>query len=224
MRNLSYSLTHNQQQLNILHNINLDIYAGEHLALVGASGAGKSTLLALLAGLAQPTSGEILWRQQPFSCLNEDARAAVRAQDVALVFQSFQLLPELTALENVLLPLELKGHKYAQELALEWLAKVGLAARAQHKPQQLSGGEQQRVALARAFAVQPKVLFADEPTGNLDTATGQQIADLLFNLQHEYARASQHEPPTLIVVTHDPALAQRCQRQVVVQAGQLHAV
>lgn len=216
--NLSYSLQQNQQLVHILTNLNLTLYQGEQVAILGASGAGKSTLLALLAGLDIPTAGTIQWRGQAFSSLSEDERAVIRAQEVGFVFQSFQLLPELTALENVMLPLELKGHKDAASLAKAWLDKVGLSERMQHRPSQLSGGEQQRVALARAFVTEPRVLFADEPTGNLDAANGDLVADLLFQLH-----SSEAEPGTLIVVTHDLKLAQRCQRIIRLEAGQLVA-
>lgn len=204
------------QPLVILRNLNISIHSGEQVAILGASGAGKSTLLALLAGLDTPTQGELLWRGKAFSSLDEDARAAVRAKEVGFIFQSFQLLPELSALENVMLPLELKGDPKAKQQAADWLEKVGLSNRAKHRPSQLSGGEQQRVAIARAFVTQPQVLFADEPTGNLDEDNGRKVADLLFDLKATTAQAM-----TLILVTHDRQLAQRCQRILQLEAGQL---
>ncbi|WP_027849211.1 ABC transporter ATP-binding protein [Marinospirillum minutulum] len=217
-KNLGYSVAQDESPLVILHNLNLNIHSGEQLAILGPSGAGKSTLLALLAGLDTPTQGELLWRGKPFSSLDEDARAAVRAKEVGFIFQSFQLLPELSALENVMLPLELKGDPKAKEQAAEWLAKVGLSQRIKHRPSQLSGGEQQRVAIARAFVAQPQVLFADEPTGNLDVDNGRKVANLLFELKASTAQAM-----TLILVTHDRQLAQRCQRILQLEAGQLVA-
>src|SRR5690554_3513185 len=217
-KNLGYSVAQDESPLVILHNLNLNIYSGEQIAILGPSGAGKSTLLALLAGLDTPTQGELLWRGKPFSSLGEDARAAVRANEVGFIFQSFQLLPELSALENVMLPLELKGDPKAKQQAIEWLAKVGLSQRATHRPSQLSGGEQQRVAIARAFVAKPQVLFADEPTGNLDEKNGRKVADLLFEL-----KANTDQAMTLILVTHDRQLAQRCQRILQLEAGQLVA-
>lgn len=215
-KGLGYSVPQDQQPLVILRDLDLSIHAGEQVALLGPSGAGKSTLLALMAGLDTPTEGELLWRGKPFSCLDEDARAAVRAKEVGFIFQSFQLLPELSALENVMLPLELKGDPKAKEQATEWLDRVGLSQRAKHRPSQLSGGEQQRVAIARAFVSKPLVLFADEPTGNLDEENGHKIADLLFELN-----ASRAQAMTLVLVTHDQKLAQRCQRILQLEAGQL---
>ena len=217
-KNLGYSVAQDESPLVILRNLNLNIYSGEQIAILGPSGAGKSTLLALLAGLDTPTQGELLWRGKPFSSLGEDARAAVRAKEVGFIFQSFQLLPELSALENVMLPLELKGDPKAKEQAADWLAKVGLSQRIKHRPSQLSGGEQQRVAIARAFVAKPQVLFADEPTGNLDEENGRKVADLLFELKANTAQAM-----TLILVTHDRQLAQRCQRILQLEAGQLVA-
>ena len=198
--------------LAILSDVELDVKAGEILAITGASGSGKSTLLGLLAGLDQPSSGEIVLLGEQLSKLDEDARARLRAGRVGFVFQSFQLLPALTALENILLPLELAGRADARERAAHWLERVGLAARAAHTPRQLSGGEQQRIAIARAFATDPQILFADEPTGNLDADTGARIIELLFELN-----ASAHT--TLILVTHDDALASRCQRRLHLVAG-----
>ena len=200
------------ESLDILADVSLTVKSGETLAIVGASGSGKSTLLGLLAGLDQASSGEVWLLGQRLNELDEDARARLRASRVGFVFQSFQLLPALTALENILLPLELNGADNARERAHAWLARVGLAARAGHTPRQLSGGEQQRIALARAFATDPEVVFADEPTGNLDADTGARIIDLLFELN-----ASAHT--TLLLVTHDEALASRCQRRLQLVAG-----
>lgn len=202
--------------LDILSTISFDIAAGESLAIVGASGSGKSTLLGLLAGLDLPSSGSVRLNGEELTGMTEDGRARMRARWVGFVFQSFQLLPALTALENVMLPLELAGKEDARQQAADWLGRVGLGQRLQHYPKQLSGGEQQRVALARAFAGEPKVLFADEPTGNLDTATGSQVIELLFALNRE-------QGTTLVLVTHDPALAARCQRQIRLAAGCLVA-
>ncbi len=199
-------------QLTILHGIDLKINAGESVALVGASGSGKSTLLGLLAGLDTVTSGTIRLAGRELTRLNEDERAVVRRELLGFVFQSFQLLPALTALENVALPLELKGVRSALKEAQELLRRCGLGSRLDHYPRQLSGGEQQRVAIARAFASHPRLLLADEPTGNLDTATGATIIDLLFELNRE-------EATTLLLVTHDGALAERCQRRVVMVGG-----
>jgi len=207
-------------QLIILHDINLDISAGEAVAIVGASGSGKSTLLGLLAGLDTPTRGKVHLGGEDIFALDEDGRAALRGRMLGFVFQSFQLLPAFTALENVMLPLELatgngrqlNGH--AHQTALELLARVGLEKRTHHYPRQLSGGEQQRVALARAFATGPQLLLADEPTGNLDSATGEQIIDLIFELNRERGT-------TLILVTHDAAISQRCGRQVKLAGGRV---
>jgi len=218
-KGLGYSVAQQAGDLVILRNLDFNIQRGETVALLGPSGAGKSTLLALLAGLDTPTQGELLWAGQAFSSLDEDARAAVRAREVGFIFQSFQLLPELTALENVLLPLELRGDRDADQQARLWLEKVGLSERASHRPTQLSGGEQQRVAIARAFATQPAVLFADEPTGNLDADNGHKIADLLFSLNQD--QGSNGEPITLVLVTHDQQLAKRCQRILQLDAGQI---
>jgi len=200
--------------LTIVHDVWLDIAAGESIAVVGPSGAGKSTLLALLAGLDLPTEGRVLLEGRDLTQLDEDGRALVRAQRVGFVFQSFHLIPSLTALENVMLPLELAGHAHSRDAALETLRQVGLRERARHYPRQLSGGEQQRVALARAFVTEPAVLFADEPTGNLDAATGARIGQLLFEMN---ARSR----TTLVLVTHDDDLARRCERIVHMEAGGL---
>ena len=200
--------------LAILADVSVAIGRGETVAVVGASGAGKSTLLALLAGLDVPTAGKVWLAGHELTALDEDGRAAVRAGHVGFVFQSFHLLPSLTALENVMLPLELARRGDARSMAAEVLAKVGLARRAGHYPRQLSGGEQQRVAIARAFVTRPDVLFADEPTGNLDTATGERIMDLLFKLNAD-------GQTTLVLVTHDRALAARCGRVVRLDAGRV---
>lgn len=203
-----------EADLEILRGIDLEIKRGETAAIVGTSGSGKSTLLGLLAGLDSPTSGEIYLGDTNIVQLDEDERAVLRSQKVGFVFQSFQLLPALTALENVMLPLELAGSDDARVVAEDYLARVGLDQRLHHYPRTLSGGEQQRVAIARAFAAKPLILFADEPTGNLDTATGAKIIELLFGLNQE-------EGTTLILVTHDNSLADRCQRKLVMTAGQL---
>lgn len=204
---LYYEIINHDNQIRILQGLNLNILAGEQVAIIGSSGSGKSTLLSLLAGLDVPTNGSVQIQRKMFSNLDEDGRAAVRSASMGFVFQSFQLLPSLTALENVMLPLQLKNQPNAKELALEALKKVGLCARVTHYPKQLSGGEQQRVAIARAFATQPEILFADEPTGNLDHATGQMIIELLFKMNAEAGT-------TLVLVTHDIQLANRCQRQL----------
>jgi putative ABC transport system ATP-binding protein len=212
--NLGKRVHTSEGDIAILEGVSLEIKAGESLAIVGPSGSGKSTLLGLLAGLDVPSTGIVTLDGQPFSQLDEDGRAAMRARYVGFVFQNFQLLPGLTALENVMLPMELSGNKQAKAAATEYLDKVGLQSRITHYPRQLSGGEQQRVALARAFACQPKVLFADEPTGNLDAKTGEKIKDLLFELNKSSAA-------TLVLVTHEPALAERCARQIRIEAGRL---
>ena len=200
--------------LAILSDVSLEIARGETVAIMGASGAGKSTLLALLAGLDEPTSGIVRLAGNELTALDEDGRAAVRARHVGFVFQSFHLVPSLTALENVMLPLELTGRADARSTAREVLGRVGLAERVGHYPRQLSGGEQQRVAIARAFVTRPDVLFADEPTGNLDTATGERIMDLLFGLNAATGA-------TLVLVTHDMALASRCGRVIRLDAGRV---
>ncbi len=200
--------------LAILADVCLAIRRGETVAIMGASGAGKSTLLALLAGLDEPTTGTVTLAGSELTALDEDGRAALRARHVGFVFQSFHLVPSLTALENVMLPLELAGRRDARGAALEVLGRVGLAARVGHYPRQLSGGEQQRVAIARAFVTRPDVLFADEPTGNLDAATGERIMELLFGLNAETGA-------TLVLVTHDAALAGRCGRVIRLDAGQV---
>src|SRR5690554_3698067 len=203
--------------LTILHGIDLAIKAGESVAIVGASGSGKSTLLALLAGLDVATGGQVLIENENLGDLDEEQRAKVRADKVGFIFQSFLLIPSLTALENVMLPAELAGRKNAEQQARELLVKVGLGERLTHYPNQLSGGEQQRVAIARAFIGTPKILFADEPTGNLDAATGRKIEDLLFAMNKQSGT-------TLVMVTHDSKLAQRCQRILTMEAGRLTEV
>ncbi|MBL4607089.1 MAG: ABC transporter ATP-binding protein, partial [Pseudomonadales bacterium] len=201
-----------QETIRILEPISLSIKAGQSLAIVGESGSGKSTLLGLLAGLDQPSAGSIILAGHTLTDLDEDQRASIRAQYVGFVFQSFQLMPNLTALENVMLPLEILDEEEPQERALEMLNHVGLGHRLKHYPKQLSGGEQQRVAVARAFVTHPALLFADEPTGNLDRATGGRIADLLFQLNEE-------NNTTLVLVTHDPGLAARCEKKITIDAG-----
>ncbi len=210
--NLAKSVLTSEGILHILSSIDLIINSGESIAIVGESGSGKSTLIGLLAGLDTPTSGSITLNGQDLTKLNEDGRAAIRNELIGFVFQSFQLLQGLTALENVMLPLELKGDKNAKTIASALLERVGLGHRLSHTPKQLSGGEQQRVALARAFATKPRILFADEPTGNLDSKTGASIIDLLFELNLE-------NQTTLILVTHDANLAARCQRTIKIAGG-----
>jgi len=200
--------------LVILREIDLAVTPGEALAVVGASGSGKSTLLAILAGLDTPTAGQVHIEGQDLFALNEDERAELRGRSVGFVFQSFQLLPALTALENVMLPLELSQNAQAEELAVEMLRRVGLGERLLHYPKHLSGGEQQRVALARAFVVRPRLLFADEPTGSLDAESGAAVIRLLFEMNREYGT-------TLVLVTHDEQLAARCQRSVRLVAGRI---
>lgn len=211
---LCKSLSLGDETLDILENVNLSVKSGESIAIVGKSGSGKSTLLSLLAGLDKATSGHVFIKGQDLSAMDEDGRAAVRNQHVGFVFQNFQLLPHLSALDNVMLPLELKATTNAKQQAKTWLSKVGLSDRLMHQPNQLSGGEQQRVAIARAFVCEPDILFADEPTGNLDEHTGQTIEDLLFTLNKEIGT-------TLILVTHDEELAKKCARQVHLEDGKL---
>jgi putative ABC transport system ATP-binding protein len=211
---LNKSVKTAEADLEILRGIDLEIKRGETAAIVGTSGSGKSTLLGLLAGLDSPSGGHIYLDDTNIVQLDEDERAVLRSQKVGFVFQSFQLLPALTALENVMLPLELAGRDDARAMAEDYLARVGLGERLHHYPRTLSGGEQQRVAIARAFAAKPLILFADEPTGNLDTATGAKIIELLFGLNEE-------EGTTLVLVTHDNTLADRCQRKLVMTAGRL---
>ena len=216
VRNLSHRVWVGKEQLTILDGIQLQVKPGESIAIVGASGSGKSTLLGMLAGLDLPSEGEIFISGQPLHQMDEEQRARLRGERIGFVFQSFLLIPELTALENVMLPAELRGIRQARQLAINLLQEVGLGERMQHKPAKLSGGEQQRVALARAFICQPALLLADEPTGNLDQHTGEKIADLLF-------RMNQESGSSLVIVTHDTALAVRCQRQLRMTAGKLEA-
>ncbi len=211
---LSKQVLSGEQPLTILHEVNFAVEAGDSLSIVGASGSGKSTLLGLLAGLDEPSSGSVRLDGADLFALDEDGRARLRGELVGFVFQSFQLLPALSALENVMLPLELRGTQDARSRATESLRQVGLSERAHHLPKHLSGGEQQRVALARAFVTQPKILFADEPTGNLDAATGAQVIELLLELNRA-------QGTTLILVTHDEALARRCGRQLRLEAGRV---
>lgn len=203
-------------ELTLLSNINFTIETGASLAIVGASGSGKSTLLGLMAGLDRPTQGHIIVHDTDITALDEDARAALRGRLMGFVFQSFQLLPSLTAVENVMLPLELVAHPKARETAMNVLDRVGLTHRLHHYPKQLSGGEQQRVAIARAFAIQPKLMLADEPTGSLDRHTGERVGELLFELNREHGT-------TLVLVTHDDQLASRCVRQLRLDEGKLVA-
>ena len=208
------SVTDSTGTLTILRDINFALNPRETAAIVGASGSGKSTLLTIIAGLDVPTQGTVRLAGQDIFSLSEDDRAALRAQKVGFVFQSFQLMANLTALENVMLPLELSGVKQARALAGDMLRRVGLGERLGHYPKVLSGGEQQRVALARAFVVKPAVLLADEPTGSLDFATGETVMKLMFDLNRELGT-------TLVLVTHDPAIAARCQRRITIEAGQI---
>lgn len=214
VQNLSKVVPSAEGELTILDRIDFDLARGASLAIVGSSGSGKSTLLGLLAGLDIPTRGDISLAGHALTRLDEDQRARVRSEHVGFVFQSFQLLDSLNALENVMLPLELEGHADARQRARALLERVGLGQRLTHYPRQLSGGEQQRVAIARAFVAEPAVLFADEPTGNLDSHTGERICNLLFELNREHGA-------TLVLVTHDARLAQRCSRQICLEAGRL---
>ena len=215
-RDLVKSVDTSEGVLTILRGVSLKFESGEAVAIVGASGSGKSTLLGLMAGLDSSTSGEIILDGHELSSLDEEERAVLRGQLVGFVFQSFQLLPSLTALENVMLPIELKGDSAAKEKATDLLDRVGLSERWHHYPNQLSGGEQQRIAIARAIATEARILFADEPTGNLDTATGAKIVELLFDLNKAFST-------TLVLVTHDERLAARCDRQVRLVAGEVVA-
>jgi putative ABC transport system ATP-binding protein len=212
-RHVSKTVSSPEGSLTILADVSLTVRSGETLAIVGASGAGKSTLLAVLAGLDSPTTGRVWIAGTDLTELDEDGRAAIRGRHTGFVFQSFHLIPSLTAIENVMLPLELGGRPDARQAAARALDEVGLTARAAHYPKQLSGGEQQRVAIARAFVTHPAVLFADEPTGNLDMLTGLKITDLLFELNRSLGS-------TLILVTHDRKLAQRCGRVLELDAAQ----
>ncbi|EGU31931.1 ABC transporter ATP-binding protein [Vibrio scophthalmi] len=211
---LGKTVSTNQEHLTILDDINLEIQAGESVAIVGTSGAGKSTLMTLLAGLDTPTNGEVELLGQPLSSLDDEARAAIRSQSIGFVFQSFLLIPSLSALDNVTLPCLLKGEEQDKARAISLLESVGLAQRIHHSPAQLSGGEQQRVALARAFMTEPQILFADEPTGNLDQHTAEKVVELLFELNLRHGT-------TLVLVTHDMQLAARCDRIFTIQAGKL---
>ena len=213
-RNLSKKIIFNDQELVILDDINLKVSASSSLAVVGPSGSGKSTLLGILAGLDSPSSGEIFINQKPLHNLSEDARAKIRKDSVAFVFQNFELLAGLNALENVMLPIELKGKKNARNIAETYLEKVGMQSRLTHYPQQLSGGEQQRVAIARAFACEADVLFCDEPTGNLDSSNSELIANLIFDTFMESSSA-------LVIVTHDISLASRCDQKIELVDGKV---
>ena len=217
VRELSKRVDSGGQPLTILHEISFSVAAGETVAIVGASGSGKSTLLGLMAGLDQASSGSVALAGEELAGLDEDARAVLRGRLLGFVFQTFQLLPSLTAIENVMLPLELAGAANARREAERWLQRVGLVHRLQHYPKHLSGGEQQRVALARAFAPGPRLVLADEPTGNLDAVTGHQVIDLMFAINAESAT-------TLILVTHDEEIAARCRRRLRMDAGQLEEV
>ena len=214
LQNVSKTYQSGSRKLTVLDQVTLSIQAGETLAIVGPSGSGKTTLLGLCAGLDSSSTGSVVLNGESLEKLNEDQRAAVRSRDVGFIFQNFQLLPTLTALENVMVPLELKKRKDAKEKAMELLDKVGLKDRATHYPTQLSGGEQQRVSIARAFANAPKILFADEPTGNLDTETGTMIENLIFDLNKE-------QGTTLVLVTHDLELAAKTQRIVHIKGGKI---
>jgi putative ABC transport system ATP-binding protein len=211
---LDKTVTTSEGQLTILKGIELEIKESESVAIVGASGSGKTTLLSLLAGLDVPSQGQVFLGPYELTAMNEEQRAKVRGELVGFVFQTFQLLASLTALENVMLPAELKGDARAEQQARDLLERVGLSHRSHHYPNQLSGGEQQRVAIARAFGSSAKVLFADEPTGNLDTATGLHIIDLMFSLNQEFGT-------TLVLVTHDQRLADRCNRAINIESGEL---
>jgi len=213
-QNITKRVSTAEHELTILNDVSLNVEMGHSLAIIGPSGAGKSTLLGLLAGLDVPSSGSIWMGDAEITKMDEEGRARVRAELVGFVFQTFQLLSSLTALENVSLPMELEGETHARERAVEYLNKVGLGQRTTHYPKQLSGGEQQRVAIARAFACHPKILFADEPTGNLDQATGLTISDLLFEL-------NQQSDTTLVLVTHEQRLAERCDEIVVIENSQI---
>jgi putative ABC transport system ATP-binding protein len=213
---LTKTVTSPEGMLTILDQVSLQVSHGERVAIIGASGAGKSTLLGLLAGLDLPSAGKVWLGDAELTSLDEDGRAALRADKVGFVFQSFHLIPSLTALENVMLPLELANHEQPRAAALQAIGSVGLAGRSGHYPRQLSGGEKQRVAIARAYVTQPTVLFADEPTGNLDQQTGETIIDILFRMNREYGT-------TLVLVSHDLGLAQRCDRIIRMEAGRIRA-
>ena len=213
-RNLSKKIIFNDEEIVILDNINLTVNASSSLAVIGPSGSGKSTLLGILAGLDKPTSGEIFIKEEPLHLLSEEGRAKVRKDSVAFVFQNFELLSGLTALENVMLPLELKNKKNAKDIAISYLERVKMHSRLMHYPQQLSGGEQQRVAIARAFACEAEVLFCDEPTGNLDSSNSEMISDLIFESFKESSSA-------LIIVTHDILLANKCDEKIELLDGKI---
>jgi putative ABC transport system ATP-binding protein len=212
--NLSKIVTSPEGMLTILDQVSLQVSHGERIAIIGASGAGKSTLLGLLAGLDLPTAGKVWLGDHELTALDEDGRAALRANEVGFVFQSFHLIPSLTALENAMLPLELASHEQPLQAAMQALQNVGLGERSGHYPRQLSGGEKQRVAIARAYVIQPTVLFADEPTGNLDQQTGETVIDILFRMNREYGT-------TLVLVSHDLGLARRCDRIIRMEAGRI---
>lgn len=215
---MSKQVESGDSKIHILRDVNLNIKPGESVAIVGTSGSGKTTLLSILAGLDLPTSGEVYFQQQALHLLNEEARAKIRAISVGFIFQTFQLLPTLTALENVMLPLEIQyvPQRQARKEASDWLSRVGLGARLHHYPKRLSGGEQQRVAIARAFVNQRKIIFADEMTGNLDTQTGRMVTDILFSLNQEFHT-------TLVLVTHDEHLSARCERRFTLSEGMLQS-
>jgi putative ABC transport system ATP-binding protein len=215
-KNLSKTVTSPEGMLTILDQVSLQVSHGERIAIIGASGAGKSTLLGLLAGLDLPSSGKVWLDGHELTVLDEGGRAALRADEVGFVFQSFHLIPSLTALENVMLPLELASHDQPTQAAMKALQNVGLGERAGHYPRQLSGGEKQRVAIARAYVIQPTVLFADEPTGNLDQQTGDTVIDILFRMNREYGT-------TLVLVSHDLELAKRCDRIIQMDAGRIQS-
>ncbi len=214
MSSLSKSVISNASELSILNDISFEVFANESVAIIGTSGAGKSTLMTLLSGLDTPTCGDVELLGENLSQLDDEQRAKIRSESLGFVFQNFLLIPSLTALENVTLPAILRGQGEDRQRAQQLLDSVGLTGRATHLPAQLSGGEQQRVALARAFMTQPKILFADEPTGNLDQKTAEQIIELLFAMNRNHGT-------TLVLITHDPALAQRCDRILTIHAGQL---
>ncbi|WP_070966272.1 ABC transporter ATP-binding protein [Vibrio sonorensis] len=214
VESLSKLVSTNREELTILEDVNMDVEDGESVAIVGPSGAGKSTLMTMLAGLDTPSRGEVVLLGKPLSKLDDEQRAQIRSESIGFVFQSFLLIPSLSAIDNVTLPCLLRGERENRERAKALLTSVGLAQRIDHSPAQLSGGEQQRVALARAFMIQPKILFADEPTGNLDQNTAEKVIELLFELNQQHGT-------TLVLVTHDMNLANRCNRRFLIQAGKL---
>lgn len=218
VEHLSKKVASGDSLITIFSDVNLTVNAGESIAILGASGSGKTTLLTLLAGLDTPTTGHIYFQGHHLNALNEEERTLIRGQQVGFIFQSFQLLPTLSALENVMLPLEIQyvKHAIAKEKAIFWLQRMGLGSRLHHYPNKLSGGEQQRVAIARAFITEPNIILADEMTGNLDVHTGQDIADILFTLNSE-------QQTTLVLVTHDENLASRCHRRLILREGVLHS-